>query len=89
VTPTPGFGGREVITRCSLDIGSVIRINKVLLCNDCYLDFGPRIRMQVEILSEDSFNNHYVYLRASFGDVEFLAVDDGITTMNVEHFEKL
>ncbi len=89
VTSTPGFGGREVITRGSLGAGSVIRINKVLLCNGCYLDFGPRIKMQVDILSEDSFNDHNVYLRTSFGDVEFLSVDDGITTMSAEHFEKL
>jgi hypothetical protein len=89
VTPSPGIGGREVITRRPLGVGSVVRVNKVLLCNTCYLDFGPRIKMQVEILSEDSFNNHNVYLGASFGDVKFLIEQDGVATMNPEHFKKI
>ncbi len=89
VTPIPGIGGREIITKDSLNIGSVIRVDKVLLCSNCLLDFIPRIKVQISILSEDTFNKYNVYMGDSFGDVEFLVDQGGAITMNPEHFEKI
>jgi hypothetical protein len=89
VTPMPGIGGREIISKAPLKIGSVIRVKKVLICSTCFLSFSPRIEMQLEVVSEDSFNDHNVYMGDSFGGVNILIENDGIATLNTEHFEKI
>ena len=61
----PGLSGREVISKGYLPVGSIIKINKILKCNDCYLSFKPRIKSQITILSSNNYNDHNVYSNSS------------------------
>jgi len=86
VTPPPGIGGREIKSSTTLDVFSRIKIIKILKCTNCYLDFSPRIKFQVKVLSERSFDDHDVFFRDSWGDMKFLYVENDEAVINSEYF---
>jgi hypothetical protein len=86
VTPPPGISGREIKSRTTLDVSSRIKVIKILKCTNCYLDFSPRIKFQVKVLSEKSFDDHDVFFRDSWGDMKFLYVENDEAVINSEYF---
>lgn len=57
VKSSPGIAGPEVLSQVGLPVGTTLRVLKVMRCTNCYLDFGERIHMVVQITSSDSFND--------------------------------
>jgi len=86
VTPPPGIGGREIINTTTLGVSSLVKVTKILKCTSCYLDFSPRIKFQVEVLSDNSFDNHDVFFRDSWGDMNFLYIENDSAIINPEFF---
>ena len=81
-----GFSGREVVTRNLLPYSTIIQIKKVLSCTNCYLDFSPRIKYLIEILSDQRFQDHKVYLNDSFGEKQNSLTWKGQIKMNPNIF---
>lgn len=50
VTKAPGFGGREVIERRDLKVGSTIQVKAVMKCTNC---LPPGIEFVIEIFSDE------------------------------------
>ncbi len=86
VVNEPGFSGPEVITRDSLPIGTIIQVKKVLSCTNCYLDFSPRIKYLIDILSDQRFQDHDAYLNDSFEDKQNSIMVNGHVKMNSKIF---
>jgi len=86
VTPPPGIGGREIKSSTNLNISSQIKVIKILRCSNCYSDFSPRIKFQVKVLSEKSFDDHDVFFRDSWGEIKFLYVENDAAVINPEYF---
>jgi hypothetical protein len=86
VTPPPGIGGREIKSKTTLDVSSRIKVIKILKCSNCYLDFSPRIKFKVKVLSEKSFDDHDVFFRDSWGNMNFLYVENDEAVINSEYF---
>ena len=57
VTDKPGFGGPEVVSRGLLPAGTMVRIEKVMDCTNC---FESGIHLQVEILAQEQYSDHPV-----------------------------
>lgn len=89
VTPRLGFGGREVRSRKMLPLGSVVKVQRILRCTNCYLDFDPRIEIQLSILSSDKYDDHDVLLGANWIDFQLLKDQGSPATLNQEFFAKL
>jgi hypothetical protein len=86
VTPPAGIGGPEIVNKTPLEVSTKIKIIKVLKCTNCYLHFPPRIKFQVEVLSNNSFDDHDVFFRGSWGDMKFLYVENDTAVINPEYF---
>lgn len=86
VTPHPGMGGREIINREELTIGSTILLNKVLRCTNCYLDFGVRHSYVIDVLSSNKYRNHEVRMREYFGGIDLVFKLDDKYILNPEYF---
>jgi hypothetical protein len=59
VTAKPGFDGPEVVSRGLLPAGTMVHIEKVMDCTNC---FESGIHLQVEILSQERYRDHPVSL---------------------------
>ncbi len=56
VTPPPGVKNRYVLSRSKIPPGSLITTISVKRCTDCFLDFKPRIKIEV---SSDQLKQEY------------------------------
>lgn len=88
ITPEPGIGGREIKTRDKLPVGTVFEIKAIWECTNCYLDFAPRRKIEIELTAVNCCSDHPVYLRTVWGDMEFLMRENDAASLNSEYFEK-
>ena len=58
ITEKPGIGGREVLSRDSLPIGSVIHVKRILVCTNCI--FSIFFQIIVEVVSDDRYSGEFV-----------------------------
>ena len=56
VMVVPGFGGREVLSKDELPPGTEFQVLKVMVCTDCYLDFGERVHLVVKVTSSAAYD---------------------------------
>lgn len=47
IVPPPGVGNRYVLSRSKISVGASITPIAVKRCKDCFLDFKPRIKIEV------------------------------------------
>lgn len=76
ITSQPGFGGREVAFRKTLQAGTVLRVLKIEECTNCLMWGFERIHFVVEA-PEDQYADHRTLLAASFGGKSLLGDEGG------------
>lgn len=83
ITEPPGIAGREILTRGTFPIGSVILLKKIMSCTNCPF---PVKKITIEILSDDFYSGK----PASLIDTEnvFVSRSNGVAVeMNPDLFE--
>lgn len=81
VTEPPGIGGREILARKDLQIGSIIQIKEVMRCTNC---LPPNISFVIEIVSSQLSPNIPIWL-----DDLSVTDDKGSALMNPKLFLKI
>lgn len=86
ITPFPGMGGREILNREVLPIGTDIKLIEILRCTNCYLDFSPRIKYVVNILPAGKYSGKKIQMGGSFANIELVLLNNGKYTLNPDYF---
>ena len=88
ITPLPGMGGREILSKEKLEVGASIRLRKVLRCSNCYWFYiiGSSNSYLIDILSSDKYKDHDIYLREHFGGIDLVYNHKGQYILNSEYF---
>jgi len=87
ITPKPGIGGPEVLSREELSVGTTIRIRKVLRCINCFFGGGDELVVELPALSR--YATHRMTLGFSFGGRDIVLEDSGKTSLNPVLFERI
>jgi len=75
VVSRPNCSGPEVISYAELPIGTTFKVLKVLRCTNCFLDFEERVKLMVQLISTDSFNDRDVEVNAKLIGSAFVLVN--------------
>lgn len=86
ITPKPGIGGPEILSRDELPIGSAIRVLKVEECTNCL--FGGGNQLVVELPDFEKYAGHRITIGATFGGRDILVYEGGTASINSSLFEK-
>jgi hypothetical protein len=87
LTPRPGFGGSEVLSRDELPVGTTIRVLKVLECTNCI--FGDSDQLEVELPDLEKYAARPTHVYFSFAGVGILLQKSGRAYMNPLLFEPI
>jgi hypothetical protein len=87
LTPKPGMGGPEILSRDTLPVGTTIRVARVLGCTNCI--FGGGDELEVELPTLTKYASHRTTIDFTFGGNDIVLKNGGKASLNSSLFEMI